>query len=73
VAAPGTSAHEVGAAYDIRIYTTQGKYIASGSDFTYQLAGIAGENLFGLEWGGTWSPDPDFSHFELSGWRRLPP
>jgi hypothetical protein len=73
VARPGTSAHEAGAAYDIKIFTNQGRYISHGSEFRYQLAGKAGENLFGLEWGGSWTPDPDFPHFQLRGWRGLPP
>ena len=73
VARPGNSAHGAGAGYDIKIYTSQGKYIPYGSEFRYQLAGRAGQDIFGLEWGGTWTPDPDFPHFQLSGWRQLPP
>ncbi len=72
VAPPGSSAHEVGAAYDLHIYTSQGDYIKWGSEFRYQLAGSAGKSL-GLEWGGSWDPRPDYPHYQLDEWRSLPP
>jgi len=31
-----------------------------------------GQNTLGLEWGGNWSPDPDYSHYQIKGWRSLP-
>ena len=70
VAPPGRSAHNYGAGYDIAIYSRGGHYISGGAHPFYQLAGQVGRSL-GLVWGGLWQPNPDYSHFELAGWRNL--
>ena len=54
-AAPGTSKHEVGFAYDIRSANlTAGQLSAIGA---------IGESL-GLAWGGRFKPKPDPNHYE---------
>ncbi len=72
VAAPGKSAHNYGAAYDIAIYEDNGSYISSGTDWRYQLAGRTGMQIIGLKWGGMWKTDPDYPHYEIPGWSGLP-
>lgn len=71
MAPPGSSAHNFGAAYDIAIFD-QGSYIEHGSDWRYQLSGRVGRDLLHLEWGGDWTTDPDFPHFQLPSWRQAP-
>lgn len=52
-AAPGTSKHEIGFAYDL----------ARQDSATEAKVGALGESI-GLTWGGRFSPQPDPNHFE---------
>lgn len=57
-AAPGTSKHEVGFAFDLE----------RQSPGVEQQVGALGQSL-GLTWGGTFAPQPDPNHFEAPGTR----
>lgn len=76
-AAPGSSAHNFGAAFD---FCWQGAdpYLSAyrnerGSglvDPRWERVGILGERL-GLVWGGRWKSIKDRPHFERADWRSL--
>lgn len=58
----GQSNHNFGVAWDFAIFTRDGAYITSGSDYT--KAGKIAEGL-GLEWGGSWKGFEDEAHIQL--------
>jgi peptidoglycan LD-endopeptidase CwlK len=59
----GQSWHNFGTAFDIGIFSKDGK-IYYGESEAYAEVGMIGESL-GLEWGGRWQRFPDEPHFQL--------
>ncbi len=69
----GQSNHNFGIAWDVGIFTAEGKYIddlvdakkmtSKSVDAEYKKLGALGKTL-GLFWGGDWSK-PDFPHFQM--------
>jgi len=57
----GQSNHNFGVAYDVGVFSTTGKYIDDGPQ--YSTLGTIGKNL-GLEWGGDWKNIVDRPHFQ---------
>jgi RHS repeat-associated protein len=68
-AAPGNSAHEYGAAYDLTVYEN-GRPIGTAHP-GYDIGADIGQNDLGLRWGHTFRPG-DYGHFEPYNWRSLP-
>jgi peptidoglycan LD-endopeptidase CwlK len=65
----GQSMHNVGCAFDIGIFSADGKkYYDESND--YERVGKIGESL-GLTWGGSWRGFVDQPHFELTEGRKL--
>lgn len=61
-AKPGYSNHNFGVAWDIGIFTEEGKYLPESP--LYAKAGAIGKAM-GLAWGGDWKSFPDRPHFEV--------
>ena len=61
-AGPGQSMHNFGLAFDIGIFTEDGKYLPESSN--YYAAGKIGFEL-GLDWGGYFKSFKDEPHFEI--------
>jgi peptidoglycan L-alanyl-D-glutamate endopeptidase CwlK len=60
----GYSNHNFGLAFDIGIFSKDGKsYFGEHAD--YKRCGVIGESL-GLEWGGRWKSFPDEPHFQYN-------
>lgn len=60
----GHSWHNFGLAFDIGIFSADGK-IYYGESEAYQQCGKIGEAI-GLEWGGSWTNFKDEPHFQLN-------
>ena len=60
----GYSWHNFGLAFDIGIFSPDGKEYY-GESSAYADVGKIGEAI-GLEWGGSWEGFPDFPHFQLN-------
>jgi peptidoglycan L-alanyl-D-glutamate endopeptidase CwlK len=60
----GYSWHNFGMAFDIGIFSADGKKYYGESE-AYAICGKIGESL-GLDWGGSWSDFPDEPHFQFN-------
>jgi peptidoglycan L-alanyl-D-glutamate endopeptidase CwlK len=58
----GYSNHNFGVAFDVGVFSTDGKYIDESP--AYKTVGQLGKAL-GFEWGGDWSSIQDQPHFQL--------
>lgn len=65
----GYSIHNFGCAFDVGIFSKDGKEYF-GESPAYRDVGKIGESL-GLEWGGRWEGFPDEPHFQLTKGRSL--
>ena len=65
----GTSMHETCVAFDVGIFSKDGKeYFGESPD--YEKVGKIGEAL-GLSWGGSWTGFKDFPHYQYTEGRSL--
>ena len=60
----GQSNHNFGIAWDIGVFTTDGKYITKDKDYK-DIAPIALSVLNTIEWGGNWISFKDYPHYQL--------
>jgi peptidoglycan L-alanyl-D-glutamate endopeptidase CwlK len=65
----GQSNHNFATAFDVGIFSADGKeYFGESPD--YEKVGVIGESL-GLTWGGRWEKFPDFPHFQFNEGRSM--